>query len=110
VEGCSTGTGLKGYLAYAEAIHLGLEMLPLKTSVYSTEATMACLVNNIIAPYFEKTKKELGLPKELSGKSTVAQFTDLTSFELGRRHTTQQLSPSLHIVKEVDVKLDTTVG
>ena len=51
--------------AYDDAIQFGLEMLPSKTSTYwSTEATMESLVNNIIAPYFDKAKEELGLPKE----------------------------------------------
>ena len=49
---------------YDEAVKLGYMMLPSKTSTYwSTEATMEKLVNDIIAPYFDRTKEELGLLK-----------------------------------------------
>jgi hypothetical protein len=49
--------------AYDEAIKLGFKMLPSKTGTYwSTEATMESLVNEIITPYFNRTKEELGLP------------------------------------------------
>ncbi|KAJ6470960.1 hypothetical protein C8R45DRAFT_763154, partial [Mycena sanguinolenta] len=48
---------------YDEASELGFIMLPSKTSTYwCTHATMHLLVNNIIAPYFDATKAELGLP------------------------------------------------
>jgi hypothetical protein len=48
---------------YEEAKKLGVRMLLSKTATYwSTHETMHDLVDNIIAPYFEKTKKELGLP------------------------------------------------
>ncbi|GLB45665.1 hypothetical protein LshimejAT787_2500570 [Lyophyllum shimeji] len=40
-------------------------MRPSKTSMYwSTQETMRDLVDNIIAPYFESKKKDLGLPPE----------------------------------------------
>jgi len=49
--------------AYDEAIKLGFKMVPSKTATYwSTEATMESLVNKMIAPYFNKTKENLGLP------------------------------------------------
>jgi len=39
-------------------------MLQSKASTYwSTEATMEKLVDDIIAPYFDRMKEELGLPK-----------------------------------------------
>ena len=48
---------------YAEAKELGFRMLPSKTATYwSTHDSMQDLVNNIIAPYFEETKKVLHLP------------------------------------------------
>jgi hypothetical protein len=50
---------------YAEAQKLGFRMLPSKTSTYwSTQETMKDLVNDIIAPYFERTKTALNLPSE----------------------------------------------
>ena len=49
---------------YDEVVKLGYKMLPSKTSTYwSTEATMEKLVDNIITPYFDCMKEELGLPK-----------------------------------------------
>jgi hypothetical protein len=51
--------------SYAEALKLGFRMLPSKTSTYwSTQTTMQDLVDNIIAPYFEKTKVALNLLPE----------------------------------------------
>ncbi|KAF9529338.1 hypothetical protein CPB83DRAFT_745770, partial [Crepidotus variabilis] len=48
--------------AYDEAIRLGFKMVPSKTGTYwSTQATMESLVDEIIAPYFDQTKKDLGL-------------------------------------------------
>ncbi|KJA19676.1 hypothetical protein HYPSUDRAFT_104632, partial [Hypholoma sublateritium FD-334 SS-4] len=48
---------------YAEAVVLGFQMLPSKSSTYwSTQETMCILVNTIIAPYFERMKADLGLP------------------------------------------------
>ena len=50
---------------YDEAVKLGYTMLPSKTSTYwSTEATMEKLVDDIIAPYFDCMKEELGLLKD----------------------------------------------
>ncbi|KAJ6464630.1 hypothetical protein C8R47DRAFT_69088 [Mycena vitilis] len=53
---------------YDEAIALGYVMLPSKTSTYwSNHDTMHWLVNDIIAPYFDARKKELGLkPSQMS--------------------------------------------
>jgi len=49
--------------SYREALAQGYIMLPSKSSTYwSTQATMRALVDDIIAPYFDKTKAELGLP------------------------------------------------
>jgi hypothetical protein len=48
---------------YDEAIALGYIMIPSKTSTYwSNHDMMHQLVDNIIAAYFEATKRELGLP------------------------------------------------
>lgn len=48
---------------YVEAIALGFQMLPSKSSTYwSTQETMRILVDTIIAPYFERMKADLGLP------------------------------------------------
>ncbi|KAF7330683.1 DDE superfamily endonuclease [Mycena sanguinolenta] len=48
---------------YEEALKLGYVMLPSKTSTYwSTHETMHLLVDEIIAPYFDAVKAELGLP------------------------------------------------
>ncbi|KAJ7022262.1 hypothetical protein C8F04DRAFT_901162, partial [Mycena alexandri] len=48
---------------YNEAINLGYTMLPSGTLTYwSNHDTMHLLVDSIIAPYFEATKLELGLP------------------------------------------------
>jgi hypothetical protein len=48
---------------YTDAQALGFQMLPSKTNTYwSTQETMRILVDTIIAPYFEKTKRELNLP------------------------------------------------
>ncbi|KAJ7362495.1 hypothetical protein DFH08DRAFT_639504, partial [Mycena albidolilacea] len=48
---------------FQEAIDLGYIMLPSGTKTYwSTHDTMHLLVDDIIAPYFEATKLELGLP------------------------------------------------
>jgi hypothetical protein len=48
--------------AYNEAMELNFKMVPSKTGTYwSTEATMESLVDETIAPYFDKTKKDLGL-------------------------------------------------
>ncbi|KAJ6549875.1 hypothetical protein B0H19DRAFT_858017, partial [Mycena capillaripes] len=48
---------------YDEAIALGYVMLPSKSSTYwSNLRTMQDLANDIIAPYFEAKKTELGLP------------------------------------------------
>ncbi|KDR76039.1 hypothetical protein GALMADRAFT_25286, partial [Galerina marginata CBS 339.88] len=45
---------------YDDAKKLGFRMLPSKTATYwSTHETMQDLVEKIIAPYFEKTKKDL---------------------------------------------------
>ncbi|KAJ7753856.1 hypothetical protein B0H16DRAFT_1886880 [Mycena metata] len=49
---------------YAEAVALGYVMLPSKTSTYwSTHDTMHALADDIVAPYFEQVKRELGLPE-----------------------------------------------
>ncbi|KAJ7035960.1 hypothetical protein C8F04DRAFT_879855, partial [Mycena alexandri] len=49
---------------YDEAVDLGYAMLPSGTSTYwSNHETMHVLVDDIIAPYFESTKVELGLLK-----------------------------------------------
>jgi hypothetical protein len=43
-------------------MELNFKMVPSKTGTYwSTEATMESLVDETIAPYFDKTKKDLGL-------------------------------------------------
>src|ERR1700761_4884231 len=48
---------------YDEAIALGYVMIPSKTSTYwSNLRTMTDLVNDVIAPYFDAKKRELGLP------------------------------------------------
>jgi hypothetical protein len=48
---------------YDEAIDFGFRMRPSLTLTYwSTHETMHDLVDNIIAPYFDRTKEELGLP------------------------------------------------
>jgi hypothetical protein len=48
---------------YAQAKELGFRVLPSKTSTYwSTQESMRDLVDTIIAPYFEQTKKLLHLP------------------------------------------------
>ncbi|KIY48159.1 hypothetical protein FISHEDRAFT_11070, partial [Fistulina hepatica ATCC 64428] len=48
---------------YDEALALGFHFLPSKTATYwSTLETMKQLVNDIIAPYFDRQKRELGLP------------------------------------------------
>ncbi|KAF8999563.1 hypothetical protein BDZ89DRAFT_1096255 [Hymenopellis radicata] len=49
---------------YAEAAGLGFRLLPSKSKTYwSTQESMRDLVDNTIAPYFEATKTELGLPQ-----------------------------------------------
>jgi hypothetical protein len=49
---------------YDEAKHQGFEFEPLKSETYwSMQATMKSLVNNIIAPYFDGKKEQLGLPE-----------------------------------------------
>jgi len=46
-----------------EAMELGFKLEPSMTTTYwSTQATMKSLMNGIIAPYFEQTKEDLGLP------------------------------------------------
>ncbi|KAJ6619216.1 hypothetical protein B0H10DRAFT_2370451 [Mycena sp. CBHHK59/15] len=48
---------------YEEAIALGYVMLPSGMSTYwSNHPTMHQLIDNIIEPHFEATKKEIGLP------------------------------------------------
>ncbi|KAJ7839270.1 hypothetical protein B0H13DRAFT_2366920 [Mycena leptocephala] len=48
---------------YDEAIALGYQMLPSKTATYwANHDTLHRLVDDIIAPYFEATKAEPGLP------------------------------------------------
>ena len=48
--------------SYAEAIHEGFVMLPSKMSTYwPTLETMQLLINDIIAPYFDKKNVKLGL-------------------------------------------------
>ena len=48
---------------YAEAKQLGFRMLPSKTATHwSTHDSMQDLVDNIIAPYFEETRKVLQPP------------------------------------------------
>ncbi|THU88986.1 hypothetical protein K435DRAFT_678877 [Dendrothele bispora CBS 962.96] len=45
---------------YREAMQLGFKLEPSKTKTYwSTQNTMKSLVNDIIAPYFERKKREL---------------------------------------------------
>ncbi|THU86687.1 hypothetical protein K435DRAFT_683139 [Dendrothele bispora CBS 962.96] len=52
----------KESLYYEEAINLGFKLEPSKSSTYwSTLDTMRSLVNEIIAPYFERKKRELGI-------------------------------------------------
>ncbi|KAJ7234577.1 hypothetical protein C8J57DRAFT_992504, partial [Mycena rebaudengoi] len=52
---------------YAEAMTLKYSMLPSKTKTYwSNHETIHELVDDIIAPYFEETKKALGLPSQVS--------------------------------------------
>lgn len=54
---------------YDEAIKLGFRLEPSKTETYwSNMDTMKSLVDNIIAPYFERKKKDLGIenPEEQS--------------------------------------------
>jgi hypothetical protein len=48
---------------YDEPQHLGFKFEPSKSGTYwSTQATMKSLVNDIIAPYFDRKKTTLGLP------------------------------------------------
>ena len=48
---------------YDKALAAGFRFEYSNTDTYwSTHATMQSLVNKIIAPYFKKKKKELGLP------------------------------------------------
>ncbi|KIY43116.1 hypothetical protein FISHEDRAFT_31814, partial [Fistulina hepatica ATCC 64428] len=50
---------------YEEALALGFEFVPSMTNTYwSTLETMKRLVDNIIAPYFERKKQECGLPPD----------------------------------------------
>ncbi len=50
--------------AYAAAQKLGVRLLPSKSKTYwSTHETIHDLVDNIIVPYLDATKKELGLPE-----------------------------------------------
>ncbi|KAF9025558.1 hypothetical protein BDZ89DRAFT_887334, partial [Hymenopellis radicata] len=50
---------------YDDAITYGTRLLPSKTDTYwSTHETMHDLVDNVVAPYFEQTKEELGLSHE----------------------------------------------
>lgn len=50
---------------YKEAERLKFQFLPSKSKTYwSTQETMRLLVDDIIAPYFDKKKKELDLPPE----------------------------------------------
>jgi len=54
----------KASARYDEANALGFKFEPSKSGTYwSTQATMKSLVNDTIAPYFDRKKKELGLPK-----------------------------------------------
>jgi len=53
----------KGARGYSEAENLGFKFEPSRSHTYwSTQATMQLLVNNIIAPYFDRQKEKLGLP------------------------------------------------
>lgn len=48
---------------YDRAVLLGFKFEPSRSKTYwSTQATMVLLVTDIIAPYFDRQKKELGLP------------------------------------------------
>ncbi|KAG6823665.1 hypothetical protein H0H92_009493, partial [Tricholoma furcatifolium] len=48
-----------------EAMKWGFRLCPSKTTTYwSTHETMHDLVDNIIAPYFDKVKEDMGLPNE----------------------------------------------
>ena len=50
---------------YAESIKAGFLFEPLKTATYwSTVETMMSFVNNILAPYYDQMKAELGLPED----------------------------------------------
>src|SRR3984957_18771384 len=50
---------------YAEAEKRGFKFEPSHSTTYwSTQAMMQSLVNDIIAPYFDKKKEELGLPSK----------------------------------------------
>ncbi|KAJ6569334.1 hypothetical protein B0H19DRAFT_938971 [Mycena capillaripes] len=71
---------------YDEAVALGYVMLPSKTATYwSNHDTMHKLVDDIIAPYFEATKVELGFHRRRcpSGKLTVGQSTSRRSSSYG---------------------------
>jgi hypothetical protein len=53
----------KGARRYNEAKDQGFKFEPSQSHTYwSTQATMQLLVNDIIAPYFDRKKEELGLP------------------------------------------------
>lgn len=50
---------------YAESVNAGFLFEPSKTATYwSTIPTMKSFVNNTLAPYFQKTKADLGLPED----------------------------------------------
>jgi hypothetical protein len=54
----------KASARYGDANALGFKFEPSKSGTYwSTQATMKSLVNDIIAPYFDRKKEELALPK-----------------------------------------------
>src|ERR1700729_2282971 len=53
----------KGARCYNEAKDQGFKFEPSQSHTYwSMQATMQLLVNDIIAPYFNRKKEELGLP------------------------------------------------
>jgi hypothetical protein len=50
---------------YAESVNAGFQFEPSKTATYwSTVETMKSFANNTLAPYYNKTKKELSLPED----------------------------------------------
>jgi hypothetical protein len=64
---------------YTEADQRGFKFEPLLTHTYwSTQATMKSLVNDMIAPYFDAKKTELGLPPSVM-KVTYPLICFLTS-------------------------------
>jgi hypothetical protein len=62
----------EGVPGYDEAMQLGFRFVYSKTKTYwSTQATMRDYIDNILVPYFQKKKEELGLPPEQKSMFTM---------------------------------------